>query len=98
MRRAFLGLVLSVLAATGCPSSSSKCEKAIDNVIAKCQTCLAGSSSSSSSRDSASCRQALLNMCGSAGSSSSSSSSSNPDAFLNCVANATSCDGILLCR
>ena len=101
MKRAFLGLVFSVFCVTGCKSSlstPSRCDKAVDNIMAKCGTCFGTSSSSSSSMGSASCRQALLNMCGTGSSSSSSSSSANPDAFLDCVANATSCDVILLCR
>ena len=99
MKRALLGLVLSVLFVSGCPSSTVKCDKAVDNIMAKCGTCFATSTSSTSSKGSASCRQALMSMCGSGSSSSSSSSSSlSPDAFLACVANATSCEGILLCR
>jgi hypothetical protein len=42
-----------------------------------------------------------MGMCGAGSSSSSrssSSSASSPDAFLACVAYATSCDGILLCN
>jgi hypothetical protein len=41
-------------------------------------------------------------MCGTGSASSSSalssSSAPSPEAFLACVANATSCDGILLCK
>ncbi len=69
--------------------------------MAKCGTCFGTSSAGTSSRDSASCKQALLNMCGTGSASSSaslSSSSVSPEAFLACVANATSCDGILLCK
>lgn len=100
MKRALVGLALSFLSVTGCFPVTSKCEKAIDNIINKCGTCLPGSSSSTStsSRGSDSCKAALMDMCGPVGSSSSSSSSTtNPDAFLDCVANATSCDVILLC-
>jgi len=106
MKRAFLGLVavsLLAFAASGavCTPAPSKCDKAVDNIMAKCGTCFATSSSSStstSSRNSDSCRQALMNMCEPTTSSSSSSSSgSGSDAFLDCVANATSCDVILLC-
>ena len=104
MKRALLGLALSIfaVAGTGCPSTltsalSSKCTKAVDNVMAKCGTCFGTSTSSTSSRDSASCRQDLMNMCGT-GSSSSSSGSSSPAAFLDCVGNATSCDVIKLCN
>jgi len=99
MKRAFLGLVFSVLCVTGCPSTTVKCDKAVDNIMARCGTCFATSTSSTSSKGSGSCREALMGMCGSGSSSSSSSSrSSSPDAFLNCVAAATSCEGILLCR
>ncbi|HSS37310.1 MAG TPA: hypothetical protein VLT58_00940, partial [Polyangia bacterium] len=72
--------------------------------MSKCGTCFATSNSFTSSKGSGSCKQALMGMCGSgsgSGSSSSrssSSSASNPDAFLACVAYATSCDGILLCN
>lgn len=105
MKRAAVGVVLSVLFfATGCPSSissqSSACEKAVNNIMAKCGTCFATSNSFTSSKGSGSCKQALMGLCGSGSSSSrsSSSSASSPDAFLACVANATSCDGILLCN
>jgi hypothetical protein len=104
MKRAFATVVLGLLFVTGCPSSissqSSMCEKAVNNIMAKCGTCFATSSSSSSSKGSGSCKQALMGMCGSGSSSSrsSSSSASSPDAFLSCVANATTCDGILLCN
>jgi hypothetical protein len=76
------------------------CEKAVNNIMAKCGTCFATSNSFTSSKGSGSCKQALMGMCGSGSSSSrsSSSSASSPDAFLACVANATSCDGILLCN
>jgi len=106
MKRAFLGLVLSVACFSlgGCTNQQlqsqlqSTCEKAVDNVMAKCGTCFGTSTSSTSSRGSESCREALLGMCGVGSASSSSSASSSPEAFLNCVANATSCDGILLCN
>jgi hypothetical protein len=105
MKRAFVGVVLSLFCLTGCPSSISSsaamCTKAVDNIMAKCGTCFATSTSLTSSKGSASCRRALMDMCGSGSSSSrssSSSSASSPDAFLACVANATSCDGILLCN
>jgi hypothetical protein len=77
------------------------CVKAVDNIMAKCGTCFANSTSLTSSKGSASCRRALMEMCGSGSSSSSSSSSSShstPEAFLACVAYATSCDVILLCN
>lgn len=106
MKRAAVGVVLSLLFATGCPSSissqSAACEKAVNNIMAKCGTCFATSNSFTSSKGSGSCKQALMGMCGSGSGSSSSrsssSSASSPDAFLACVANATSCDGILLCN
>ncbi|HSY41931.1 MAG TPA: hypothetical protein VLA79_20480 [Polyangia bacterium] len=75
--------------------------KAVDNIMAKCGTCFATSTSFTSSKGSGSCRRALMDMCGSGSSSSSSSSSSShstPEAFLACVAYATSCDVILLCN
>jgi len=103
----FLGLLFTALSVTGCSSSTlvsplnSKCEKAVANIMAKCGTCFATSTSSTSSRGNTSCRQALMSMCEPAGtwssSSSSSSLTSSPDAFLDCVGNATSCDVILLC-
>ena len=107
MKRAFLGLVLFVACASlgACTNSlqsqsqlQSKCEKAVENVMAKCDTCFGTSTSSTSSRGSESCREALLGMCGVGSSSSSSSSAASPEAFLDCVAYATSCDGILLCN
>jgi hypothetical protein len=104
MKRAFVGVVLGLLFVTGCPSSisssSAMCEKAVNNIMAKCGTCFGTSSSFTSSKGSASCKQALMGMCGSGSSSSrsSSSSGSSSNAFLACVANATSCDGILLCN
>src|SRR5262245_46888480 len=98
MKLAFLGLVFSVvLSVTGCFPTNSKCERAVENIIAKCGTCLPGSSAAAtSSRDSATCKEALMNMCP-ASSSSAASASANVDGFLNCVANATSCDVILQC-
>ena len=99
MKRVVLRLALLFLGLTGCPSSTSMCEKAVDNIMARCGTCFATSSSLGSSRGSAGCKQALMGMCGSgSASSASSSSSSNPSAFLACVASATNCDGILLCN
>ena len=105
MKRALVGLVLSLLFVTGCPSSissqSAMCEKAVNNIMSKCGTCFATSNSFTSSKGSGSCKQALMGMCGAGSSSSSrssSSSASSPDAFLACVAYATSCDGILLCN
>lgn len=80
------------------------CVKAVDNIMAKCGTCFANSTSLTSSKGSGSCRRALMEMCGSGSSSSSSSYSSSssshstPEAFLACVAYATSCDVILLCN
>ena len=104
MKRAVVGVVaglfLAAFGLTGCPSSTSRCEKAVNNIMAKCGTCFGTSTSSTSSRGSASCKEALMGMCGSSSSSSrsSSSSASSPAAFLDCVANATSCDVILLCN
>jgi hypothetical protein len=98
MKRAFLGLALSVLFVGGCTPATSKCEKAIDNIIRQCQTCAPTSSAGTSSRGSDSCRLALMDMCGPVDlTSSASSSSGNNAAFLDCVANATSCDVIMLC-
>jgi hypothetical protein len=104
MKRACAGAVVGLLFVTGCPksisSSSAMCERAVNNIMAKCGTCFATSTSFTSSKGSASCKEALMGMCGSGSSSSrsSSSSASSPDAFLACVATATSCDGILLCN
>ena len=106
MNESFLGLaflaVFSV-AGAGCIPANSKCDKAVDNVMAKCGTVFRDVDLvlDAARRDSASCRQALMNMCGTgsfSSSSSSSSSASSPDAFLDCVAYATSCDVILLCK
>lgn len=100
MKRTLVALVISLLSLTGCPSSPSMCEKAVNNIVAKCKTCFATSTSMTSSRGSASCKQALMGMCepGPSSSSASSSAASNPNAFLACVAAATSCDGIMLCN
>jgi len=110
MKRAFAAVVLGLLFVTGCPASSSltsplssstMCEKAVNNIMSKCGTCFATSNSFTSSKGSGSCKQALMGMCGAGSSSSSrssSSSASSPDAFLACVSYATSCDGILLCN